>query len=119
MVYEGCKYYDFYATLPGFREICTVAGNLRRWEILPLVREVKKCPCTYSRKRRVQQYAYEDLYQIFISNPFARALCEKQKFFRWEDVVYRYIDKTEEDRVRFKVMRPYPDYNYDYDYDYD
>lgn len=105
MIYEGCKYYDYYATLPGFREICRVAGNLKKREIRPLVREVKKRPFTYSRRRRVQQYEYEDLYQIFISNPFARVLCEKQRFLCWEDVVYRYIDKTEEDRVRYEVRR--------------
>ncbi len=112
MIYEGCKYYDYYATLPGFREICRVAGNLKKQEIRPLVREVKKCPFTYSRKRRVQQYEYEDLYRIFISNPFARVLCEKQKILCWEDVVYRYIDKTEEDRVRYEVRRPYLDSDY-------
>ena len=93
--------YDRYATLEGFEEVCKIAGNLREQEIQVLLKKVQGCPSKRIRSWRVRQYLYEDLYHVFISNPIARILCEKQKFFCWEDLVFRYIDKTETQRVNF------------------
>ncbi len=97
-------YYDIYATLSGFEEICEVAGNLRRQEVLPLRKKVKEC-LTYRRRFNVRQYAYEDLYSIFTSHPIARKICERNKCFNWEDVIYRYIVKSEEDRLGSRAQK--------------
>ena len=97
--------YDIYATLSAFEEICEVAGNLRRQEVLPLRKKVKECPFTYCRRSNVRQYAYEDLYSIFTSHPIARTICEKHKWFNWEDVIYRYIVKSEDDRLGSRAQK--------------
>ena len=71
-----------------FRKVCKQIGNLPNKEIERMLTILKEdVPHEYG---EVYQFDENKMYEVLISNPIFRKVCEKQKYMNWQDIIRRF-----------------------------
>lgn len=70
-----------------FKKACKMIGNLTNKEIEEMLDILKQgTPHQYG---EVYHFDEEKMYQVLISNPICRKVCEKQGYNNWADIIAR------------------------------
>ncbi len=82
---------DIYHSISFFKKVCKHIGNLENKEIEQMLTKLKN---TAAGKEHEFGEAYhflgDDMYEVLISNPICKKVCEKQKYLNWEDIIIRF-----------------------------
>ncbi len=71
-----------------FRKVCKQIGNLPNGEIEKMLMILKEG--ISHEPGEVYHFEEEKMYQVLISNPICKKVCEKQRYNNWQDIIQRF-----------------------------
>lgn len=85
---------DPFATISYFREVCKRIGNLKNKEIVALIAQLKEKDSNAAidiRNGKVMAYRFsrDVMYEVLLTNPICRKVCEKNRYDCWDDFICR------------------------------
>lgn len=85
--------YDEWATQACFKRMCIKVGNLKNKEIEALISELKKRHDEAMLDYRGEVFCFDKqiMYEVLITNPICKGICERNRYADWQDLVNRFF----------------------------